>query len=234
MSNKFEDQFTIRSIHIITFLLLIGSIISFILLKTNPSPMVTNVAAGFFTSFVMMFIQTLIEWRTYSKLEALTKLKIKHVLHSRDNKAHYERLLTKTAKEVLVLGTTASRFIEDFAHATRSDSQSLLPVLAKNVPIKILLPKSHFLEADDRSRAEIARRRMSELKSQYPNFQVRYFEHPATHSLVKLDDECLVGPIFPKVKSKDSPTIHTSADSPFVQEYLNYFHQEWQNASEAP
>jgi hypothetical protein len=74
---------------------------------------------------------------------------------------------------------------------------------------------------------------MSELTAEYKRtFEAREFNHIATHSLVMIDEECLVGPVFPHLQSKDSPTIHVATSSAFVAAYLEALENDWNAASQ--
>ena len=42
-----------------------------------------------------------------------------------------------------------------------------------------------------------------------------------------VDSECIVGPIFEYVESKNTPALHWKNESPFAEKYLAYFEQEW-------
>lgn len=51
-----------------------------------------------------------------------------------------------------------------------------------------------------------------------------------THSIFLFDENCLIGPIFDNLESKDTPTIVAKKNSPFVKDYLEYFDSEWSEA----
>jgi hypothetical protein len=134
------------------------------------------------------------------------------------------------------LGITASRFLDDFAHKDRTDSQALLRVMKlHDVKVRLLLPKNSFLEEKDKGRTASAYARIEELRAEFSScFAARFFACVPAHSIVCADDECLVGPVFRNVASKDCPAIHVEASSPFVHHYLNFFEDEWKDAEETP
>jgi hypothetical protein len=187
--------------------------------------------AGLGTGLIVAVVQYLLEWNEHSEIEAIKKLGIIRILPHRDDKAYYKPLLEKAEREIIVLGNTAFRFFEDFAHPTRRDSQALLEALARGVTVRILLPQAQQLKEGDRQNAATVKSRMVEIASKYQNFEYRYFDHPPANSLVKIDDECLFGPIFTHVNSKDSPTIHASVNSALVAQYIQHIENEWTKAS---
>src|ERR1022692_706178 len=82
--------------------------------------------AGLVTGLIVAVVQYLLDLNEHNEIEAIKKLGIVRVLPHRDDKDYYQPLLAGSKSEILVLGNTASRFFEDFAHPTRSDSKTLL------------------------------------------------------------------------------------------------------------
>ena len=64
-------------------------------------------------------------------------------------------------------------------------------------------------------------------------FLIRYFEHKAAHSIFRIDDTCIIGPIFPEIESRNTPALHVMSSSPMAINYLDYFDSEWDQAKEA-
>ncbi len=56
------------------------------------------------------------------------------------------------------------------------------------------------------------------------------FDHAATYALVQVDEDVIVGPVFPDMESKDTPVIHLQLENVMAQSYLNYFESEWNTA----
>jgi len=189
--------------------------------------------AGLATGLIVALVQYLLDWNEHAEVEAIKKLGIVKVLPHRDDKDYYQPLLERASREILVLGNTASRFFEDFAHPTRPDSKSLLEALARGVQVRILLPKVNHLKECDRTKATAVKNRMSEIARDYKNFEFRYFDHAPANSLVKIDEEFLFGPIFGHIHSKDSATIHATANSALVSQYIEHIEDEWKNASKS-
>jgi hypothetical protein len=204
-------------------------------LSFNVSTQWGVIFGGVCTGLIVAVIQMLIQAQEHNDLEKLRRLGIREVLAHRDGKNYYQSLIEQSDKRVWVLGVTAYRFLEDFAHKSRGDSQALINTIRlKHIDVRILLPKSQYLGEEDKSRAANANQRIDELKAELSHFHVKYFDHIPIHSIVCADEECLVGPVFPNVPSRDSPAIHVVASSPFVKYYMTFFEEEWKHAQESP
>lgn len=215
---------------IIAILLAATALLTFAYFK-SANPKLEPLLAGVVTGLIVAIIQYLLHWNEHTEIEAIKGLGIQRILPHRDEKLYYQAVLARADREICVLGNTASRFLEDFAHSSRTDSRTMLEALGRGVRVRILLPKAAHLPEEDRHRAEASKKRLCEIAREFNKLECKYFDHAPMHSLVKVDSECLVGPIFPHLKSKDSPTIHAYEYSPLVGEYLKYFEKEWTNAS---
>ena len=231
MSKSFGRSITISFAKVIVALMVAGITLTIVWYLASDAPKLEALLAGLASGFAIALVQYLIEWHEHTEVDAIKRMGIRGISAHRDNKEFYAGLISSAKREILVLGNTASRFMEDFAHRERADSRALMQAVERGVAVRILLPNRGKLPSHDRQRADQSIKRMGELQSQFPQqFQCRMFDHAPMHSLVKVDDSCLIGPIFPHVRSKDTPTIHVSANSAFVVEYLTYFEKEWEKA----
>jgi hypothetical protein len=233
MTPHFARLIRIHLYKLIVLGLFVSTVGAGLTLYFSTNPKWDAIFAGLATGLFVALIQYLLNWNEHSDIEAVKKLGIIKILPHRDDRMYYGELLAGVRREVWVLGNTGSRFLEDFAHASRSDSQQLLAALGRGIQVRFLLPDLQFVEGNDSAKAQAVRIRLTDLKKQYTNFDYRYFNHRATLSLVRIDEQCLFGPIFSNRKSKDSPTIHTLTDGPFVQAHLQYFESEWSDAKAA-
>lgn len=131
------------------------------------------------------------------------------------------------------MGVTASRFMDHFAdeESGRTETRVLLDALARKVKVRILVPESDYLASmGDKGNADRTKRRFTGVANRHNNFEYRYFSHVPAHSLVVVDEECIIGPVFPELRSKDTPCIHITASSPYAEKYLEYFDKEWTDA----
>ena len=71
------------------------------------------------------------------------------------------------------------------------------------------------------------------MKKKYPhNIDIRYFNHTAAHSIFRVDDTCIIGPVFPELESKYTPALHVMNSSPVALNYMDYFESEWNQATQ--
>lgn len=218
---------------IVVLVLLIAIVLfSFLFSAENTNPKLYSLYGGLIVGLGIALFQLLLAWYEYREVEKIKELKIKKILPHRDDEALYRSIIKSSKKEIIVLGNTASRFLQDFADSSRPDKHALIDAFSRNVKFKLLLPSLDFLYSDrDKRRAENAKEKIMELHKKYNElFECRFFQHPPNHSMVIADDDCLIGPIFKYTPSKDNPTIYTKKDSVFVHPYLKYFENEWQNA----
>jgi hypothetical protein len=233
MKSSFSMIVRIRLYKIVICVLLIATAFCTFLYFHTQNPKYEGLLAGLATGLIVALVQYLLDWNEHSEIETIKKLGILQVLPHRDDKAYYQPLLADARREILVLGNTASRFFEDFAHETRADSQTLLTALSRGVHVRILLPSTNFLKESDKPKATVVKDRMKKIAEQYQNFEFRFFNHAPANSLVKIDDHFLFGPIFSHISSKDSPTIHATVGSSLVAQYLRHIEDEWANASKS-
>jgi hypothetical protein len=187
---------------------------------------------GVVAGLVIAIIQFIFSWEEHRSLKKFKDLKIKRVLLHRDDREFYQKRIETSKKRIDVMGVTASRFMDDFARDTdRSETKVLLNALNRKVKVRILVPDPQYLDEEDKSKAELAKKHFIDVKSKYSNFEYKYFNHVAAHSLVVTDDKCLIGPCFPDIKSKDTPCIDIDVNSPYSEKYLDYFENEWNNAN---
>jgi lipopolysaccharide export LptBFGC system permease protein LptF len=186
---------------------------------------------------IVALIQFLIAWQDYSATEKLKQLQIKKVLLDRDKRDFYENYINSAKKNIDMMGVTGSRFMDHFANNDEnapSNSKVLLGAMGKGVKVRILMPDNEFLFTDEERRNETTtREKYRNIREIFPNnFEVRYFKHVPAHSIFLVDDECILGPIFPMVSSKFTPALYLKSKSPFAEKYLDYFNSEWTNADE--
>jgi len=194
------------------------------------------ISAGLLSGLVVMLGQYVIEWKRDSDLELFRKTRIKDVLITRSDEAYYSALVSSSTFRIDVLGVTASRFLEDFASENnpRPEKRVLLDALQRKVNVRILLPDREFLLTEkDKHSHDVAKARMASLANQFPGlFHYRYFSHRAAHSIVVVDSDCLLGPVFPNVDSKVTPAVRSEVAGDFSAPYLRYFASEWDAATE--
>lgn len=127
--------------------------------NSKASSPVTPLLGGLTTGLFVALLQLLLMWTEHNEMEKIKKLGVKEILTHRDDEGLYRKVIERAEREILVLGNTASRFMEDFADDTRSDKRALIDALGRNVSVKFLLPQPDYLwKSNDKDRANISLR----------------------------------------------------------------------------
>ncbi len=190
-------------------------------------PIVTGTVTGAFVAL----IQYLWSWAEASGAGKLKELKVTNVLLTRDEANYYGRMIGDSFSRIDLMGVTAKRFLEDFADSgsPREERKVLLRALERKVKIRILVASGSGLANDSESlkKAMHAKEALSHLSANYPNFEYGYYNHKPAHSIVLVDDSCIVGPSFEGRPSQHTPAIQMESSSPLVRVYLDHFEEEW-------
>jgi len=237
--NIFEKKSSIRySFIIFSFLIsVILLLVTLFIFDVLSGPKWSSIIPGLLTGFVVALFQAGLSWYEIKKIDEFDELKIKKILPYRKDAIYYGDLISKSKSDIKVLGVTAQRFLDDFANQNvmaPEQEKVLLHALDRGVKVEILVADQEFLEENEnKEKAKLAESKLSELSKKYTNlFEYHYYQHSPTHSIVIIDKECIVGPIFPKVNSKYTPAIHSQVDSTFAVHYVDYFNNEWTQCKE--
>ncbi len=187
---------------------------------------------GLATGLILAFLHFLFDWKRFKDIENIQKLGVRRILSFRDDENFYREFILKAKSHIYVMGVTALRFMQDFADDSRDrpEKRVLLTCLDKGVVVKILVPKKEYLDESNKKKFEEVRVLFERTQGKNNNFSYRYFNHIPAHSIVIVDNECLLGPVFPNIQSKDTPCIQISLLNDFSPKYLTYFDYEWKNA----
>lgn len=196
----------------------------------------TLLFGGLLASFIAVLVQFLMNWNEHRENEKIKSLAIRKILPNRMDKEYYESLVRGASKRVDVLGVTATRFLTDFLDENSNQHNALIAALAthSHLRARILIADPAYLETEiDIGNANVVKAKIRQLTQQHSRLKFKYYSHIPTHNIVCVDDEAIVGPVFPKKSSKDTPSIHASTNSPFVKFYLEYFEEQWLGAIDA-
>lgn len=194
----------------------------------------STIISGLLTGLIVAVVQLAISWREFQKMDKYDSLRIKDILHRRNDRNYYKNMILGAKVKIRVQGVTAQRFLHDFANPddTEEGGKALLQALAKGVEVRILVASpDNLTQAQDKKKAEIVKDQLEKLSKNNKGFKYAFYKHEPTHSIVTIDDESIVGPIFPKLASEHTPAIHLENDSKYVQKYLEYFKEEWKTWS---
>ena len=199
----------------------------------NPSGLCGALFGSFAAGLIVAIIQYLIAWQDYIQTEKLKKLKLKEVLYNRTTRSQYEEYIRNTNRRLDLMGVTAVRFFNDFADTSVGAPDNaivLLQALERGVHVRVLLPTDEFLPEAKRIDSAKVKTKYKELTQRYQNIEIRYFGHTAAHSIFRIDDSCIIGPVFPLLESRNTPALHVMNSSPMALNYLDYFESEWNQA----
>ena len=217
-------------IAVLLLLILIG--ICWKCYAVNPNTPSGVILGSLIAGLIVALIQFLLSWWDYKMTKKVEDLRLIEILYDRDDRPYYANLINKSRREIRVMGVTAKRFFEHFADMTvgaRPDAQVLLTALNRGVKVKLLLPSKDNIAHNKIASYEQVDDAWKRIKSKYPDadIEIRYFNHIPAHSIFMVDSECIVGPVFENVESKNTPALHLKNESPFAEKYVAYFDQEW-------
>ena len=235
---KFDRLISIKRGKVIAFILVVAVIACFICsyicgISSYLGAITGSAGAGLLVALIQLFI----DWDDQREIAKLKALHLVKIMFDRDQRDEYAEFIKSAHKHLDLMGVSASRFFSHFAdlsRGARDDAKVLLTALDKGVIVRILLPGKEFLEESKHASFEQVKALLPEIRSRIPNanISIKYFSHVPTHSIFRVDDECVVGPIFPKLESKNTPAMRLKSKSVYAQKYLDYFEEEWEQANE--
>jgi hypothetical protein len=192
-------------------------------------------AVGLVPGLIVALFQYGLSWMEFREVDRIRDMRIQKVLFTRDDPDYYGALINESKIQVDVLGVTASRFLIDFADvdSPKGSKKVLVSALDRGVKVRILVAaKTRLGEKDLGEKWPALVRSVAALCEKYPDsFLVKTYDERPSHSMVRIDNHCIVGPIFPLVESKNSPAVHTLLENGFAQGYIKHFESEWQVAT---
>jgi hypothetical protein len=190
-------------------------------------------AVGAVPGMCVALAQFFLSWAEFAQMGKLQKLGVKNVLPTRDDAAYYGKLIDKANEQIVFVGGTGRRFFQDFAdkNSPRLEKKTLMKALDRGVQVRVLVTTPDHLNDRQRDGLRAAQTRCIELKAEYPQFfEARTLKHPMTYSLVQVDGDLIVGPVFPNTESKDTPVVHFESGNAVAESYLADYDREWNNA----
>jgi type III secretory pathway component EscS len=232
----FEKSFRFSASLIIIIVLSLSTIIIGWVYFASNDGRLSAVLGSLVAGLIVAIIQFIIAWQDYQETEKLKKLKLIEILYNRNEKSWYGKYISEATNQIDVMGVTALRLFNDFAntdiHAPKID-KVLINALEKGITVRVLLPAEDFLPTEDKKQdAAKVRKKYQALEKKYSNLKLRYFQHSPAHSIFRVDDDCIVGPVFPEVESKYTPGLRLKNSSPLATNYITYFDDEWKKADQ--
>ena len=168
----------------------------------------------------------------YGEIERYRALGVLNILPNRRDDSYYKKIVKNAQKNVQVMGTSCARFIEDFADAD-SDEHVLIVALDrhKNLRVELLAPTEEQMDEQSKLKFKAGHNRLRQLQNQFQDrVQLKRYDFQARHSLVRVDNNLIVGPVFQGVESQNSPAIHLDTNKDFAEKYLKYFEWAWEKS----
>lgn len=214
---------------VVTTIIMLYAYCSMDNLSNKWGALIGSLAAG----LIVAIFQFLISWQDYAQTDKLRKLKLIEILYNRSARDKYADYIKNCDRNLDVMGVTAVRFFNDFADTStqaQDNATVLLKALNRGVQVRILLPSNEFLPDSKKADSARVKEKYNELRN-YQNLKIRYFNHSAAHSIFRIDDTCIIGPVFPDLESRNTPALHVMKSSPMALNYMDYFESEWEKAN---
>lgn len=236
MKSIFKRSVKINLSGIILILLLVISAVIFIWYSKAENDKLLAILGSLGAGIIVTTIQFIIAWQEYQSSEKLKSLQVIEVLIDRDKRDFYTDYIKPAKKTINMMGVTGSRFMEHFANdedGAPNNAKVILNALSRNVQVRILVPKPEFLFTEaDQKKEQMARPHYERIQAKHESFKVKYFNHIPAHSIFNVDDETIIGPVFPELPSKYTPALFLKNKSPLAEKYLKYFEDEWSKAEQ--
>lgn len=193
---------------------------------------------GIISGAIVFVIGAIYQMDILSKLERYQQLGVRNLLSNRHDRDYYQTVISHANKDVRVLSTTCTKFLDDFLDPKSSDNP-LITALQTNPEFSIRILR--VTDSPDPRVQEISRT----LLQRYPGqFEIRILPADATkfddtdpdlayalHSFVILDDQLLASPVLGKFDDeKHSPALHVDMSTTYAKLHDNYFDSLRQNA----
>lgn len=231
-----------KSYGILVAILLVALLVILIVVYWNiddPSNKLSGFSVSLAASLAVALIQLGLASYEYKHNEKLRELELKEILYNRDSRVKYEAYIKNSRRQIDIMGVTASRFFEHFGDLddnASEEAKALIYALERGVRVRILLPlpQENYLNNEEKMiKAKNALEKYRKLSARYDKIELKHFDHSPAHSIFRIDDTCIIGPVFPKVESKYTPALHLMNTSPMAVKYINYFDSEWEEAKPA-
>lgn len=172
--------------------------------------------------------------------DLLNVIKLKDFIQQRGHLSNLQRTLFKNAKErIFIMGINALPLLQmmpyhDTDNIPPGTDTCLQKALKDGIQIRILIASENWqpkgVDADLRYKYACAE--LSKLGKQsmlFPNadFELAEMNHAPNHYIVIVDDEILLGGVFPDCHCKEEPALYFGKGSDFTKSYYKYFVCEW-------
>ena len=237
MKSLFAKTKTISIFCLILLILLSVLVGALLLYNWIDSEKWAAILGGIISGLIAIVVTLCLSYYEFRKIEHFKQLGIRDVLPERTDKNYYEQVIQNAKTHIQVMGTSCTRFLEDFGDQKRPE-HALVDALNSNnsLKVQILVPNENNMDTPSKAKfeADINKRVINELTQKYSDrFKIKRFNFPPTHSLVRADNHLIVGPVFPKVDSRHTPAIHLDTSSEYAKKYIQYYEEVWDSSDES-
>ena len=183
------------------------------------------------SGLIVVLLTVFLSYYEFKKIERFRQMGVKDMLPERTDKKYYEEILRDAKTLIQVMGTSCTRFLDDFGNQSRPD-HVLIDVMDNNTTLKlqILVPDEKNMDEESKQKFNTSSTThiINNLKEKYPGrFRIKRFNFSPSHSLVRADHDLIVGPVFPRVDSRHAPAIHLKTSSEYAKKYIQYYEDVW-------
>lgn len=181
-------------------------------------------------SGLVVFFLTFITWvPAIGKLRKYEELGVVNVLSNRHETQYYSEFVRGAKIGVNVMGSSCSRFVEDFLDLRKENAALVLALRENpNLHVRLLAPEAKSLGDEAKGKLTVLSSQIAELSQEFgERVKLKRFKGKAEHSIVAVDGAVIAGPIFPHSLSKYSPAVHARMSCRFSKEYMRFFDDLW-------
>lgn len=233
-SNDYFEKgfwFKLPTILFVAYLIL-AAILLGVFFVVDADSKIGALAGGATVAAFFGIINLSLDYYNYLNTETLNKSGVKKFLTRRDDKSYYSELIDSASQEMKLLFETSNKFCEDFCSQGDGDDLLIKKLsVTEDFSVKMLIAKGDQVDEHARQRLQISRGALEEMQRKFPKqFEVRVYDHRPNHSIFLTEKDVIVGPYFPKLRGKNTHSVHFRSGSDFVGMYEKYFDEEWERA----
>ena len=233
MMNSFDKPITMPFwvVVLVVILLTVGGVVAGLFTIQNATAVA--VLGGLLGGLVVYAISFLTDIGRWRQLDRFNRMGIKDILSTRHQVTYYGPIVSRARTEVLVMGTSCHRFINDFMD-DRSDDKVLLDQLRKHIDltVRILIPTAGRMDDESRAKFDLVKEKLRRVMNEFPGrVELRRFDDVARLSMVMVDEELITGPVFPGIESRQSPAVHVDRRTEYGTKFKDFFDDLWDKSA---
>jgi len=229
MQSVMKKNFTFSLANLILFFLFLALTTTFYYYIKVEDPKIYSLVGGLGCGIAIQIIAFITSYYEYRQIDRFRAMGVVDILPDRRNQEYYKKIIRNAKDSIQVMGTSCTRFINDFADQNSND-HVLIDALNKNtnLSVQFLIPMTVHMDNETKLKFEAGKNKFVILKDKFGSrVEMRQHDFQARHSMVRVDSTLVVGPVFQNVESQNSPAVHLDVVSVFAEKYLHYFRSIW-------